>query len=195
MSSPRFDGLIFDMDGTLTRPTLDFQAIRREIGVPSGDLVEEIGKLAPDRRAAAWAVVESHEERAVALQELQDGARDLLAACRPCGLRTAIVTRNTQRSVDALCRKYHLSVDAVVTREFFFIKPHPAPVLHVLTKWALPPGRVLTIGDYVHDIVAGRAAGTRTCYFQNPGRPLCETEADYTVRSMRELRGIVFPGA
>jgi HAD superfamily hydrolase (TIGR01549 family) len=188
-----FDGLIFDMDGTLTRPTLDFQAIRREIGVPAGDLVEEIGKLPPARRAAAWSVIEAHEERAIGAQQLQDGVEPLFDACRRSGVRRAILTRNTRKSVDALCAKYGLRVDTVVTREFFFIKPHPAPIRHILAEWAIPPERVLTIGDYVHDIACGRAAGTRTCLFRNPDRPDDDTGADYVVRSMAELRRLVFP--
>ena len=44
MKEPGFRALIFDMDGTLTEPALDFQEIRREIGVCSGDLVEEIAR-------------------------------------------------------------------------------------------------------------------------------------------------------
>ena len=46
----RFDALIFDMDGTLTLPTLDFGAIRREIGIHTGDLTAEIAKLPAEIR-------------------------------------------------------------------------------------------------------------------------------------------------
>jgi hypothetical protein len=37
------------------------------------------------------------------------------------------------------------------------------------------------------------AAGTRTCFFQNPGLPFYGEKADFVVRSMAELQAIVWP--
>jgi HAD superfamily hydrolase (TIGR01549 family) len=192
MTSTRFKALIFDMDGTLTRPTLDFQAIRREIGIPSGDLTVEIPKLPPGQQKKAWAIVEEHEERAMAAQELQDGSLDLLIRCRKAQIRLGVVTRNLKKSVEHLCMKYSLQFDAVVTREFHFVKPHPAPIMHMLDLWRILPRDALTIGDYLHDIDSGRAAGTSTCFFQNPGLPFYGQNADFVVASMDELAKLVF---
>jgi HAD superfamily hydrolase (TIGR01549 family) len=189
---PRFRGVIFDLDGTLTRPTLDFAAMRREIGIPDGDLAEQIPQLPEGRRQEAWAIVEAHEERALREQELQDGALELLARCRDADIRTGVLTRNLARSVDHFCRQHGVQFDAVVTREFPFIKPRPEPVLHILEAWGMPPGDALMVGDYAHDVTCGRAAGVRTCFFQNPGRPDYGGDADYTVRSMAELDALLF---
>lgn len=193
MMTSRFSAVIFDMDGTLTRPTLDFKAIRRELGLEAaGDLALQIADLPPDRQRAAWRVIEEHEQRAMERQELQPGSSDLLEECRQRSVRTGVVTRNTRQSVDHLCRRYGLHFDAVVTREFAFIKPDPAPVAHILEKWRIEPARALVVGDYVHDIECGRAAGTATCFFRNPGMTDFGNLADYAVASMGELRGIVF---
>lgn len=192
---PRFRGLVFDMDGTLTRPSLDFDAMRRDLGIPHGDIVHAIASLPAAAQARAWAVIEQHEDLAIAAHRLQDGAEGLLAASRAAGLKLGLVTRNTQRSVDALCRKFGLAFDTVLTRAFEFMKPHPGPVLHVLDAWRLPGESVLVIGDYLHDVECGRAAGARTCFFRNPGTPDYGQDADYTVRSMRELEAIVFGGS
>jgi len=194
MTAPRYRALVFDMDGTLTVPTLDFQAIRREIGILSGDLTGEIAKLEPDEQRKAWAVIEAHEARAMAEQVLQEGAEDLLRECRRRAVKVGVVTRNARPSVDHLCRKYGLRFDAVVTREFPFLKPHPAPVLHMLEAWCLEPGRVLVVGDYLHDIDCGRAAGADTCFFQNPNVEFHGQNADFVVSSMAALSRIVFPG-
>ncbi len=192
--TPRFDGIILDLDGTLTRPTLDFAAIRREIGIGADDdLVERINILPSDRRIAAWAIVERHEEEARRRQVIQPGARELLEHCRLRGVRTAVVTRNTRRSVETFCARYEVSFDTVVTREFPFIKPHPGPIQYVLAQWKMTAERVLTVGDYIHDIASGRAAGTLTCHFRNPGCATGNIEADFSVKSMGELWELVFP--
>jgi HAD superfamily hydrolase (TIGR01549 family) len=193
MTAPRFRGLIFDMDGTLTLPALDFPAIRHETGIVAGDLVEEIAKLPPEARQRAWAVVEAHEARALDRLRLQEGARELLQRCRREAVRLGIVTRNLSRSVEALCRACGLRFDAVVTREFPLVKPHPGPVLHILEQWGVPPAEVLMIGDYVYDIASGRAAGTPTCYFHNAGAVFYGEDADFAVGSMAELERLVFP--
>ena len=182
-----FTGIIFDMDGTLTVPTLDFAAMRREIGVEAGDLVTHITQLPPPHRKQAWAVIERHEEQAIATMQLQDGAQELLHHCRKRNLKLGLVTRNAQRSVDALCKMCGITFDAVVTREFPFLKPHPEPVLHIARQWDMAPENVLVVGDYLYDIESGRAAGTRTCFFRNPGTTDFSAEADYTVDSMEEL--------
>ena len=84
-----FEGLIFDMDGTLTRPTLDFDKIRQEIGVGPGDLAHRIGMMPKKEQDRAWAIVEEHERRAMREQTLQPGVQELLAACRRAGVRPA----------------------------------------------------------------------------------------------------------
>jgi HAD superfamily hydrolase (TIGR01509 family) len=195
MKPMRFQGLIFDMDGTLTVPMLDFKAIRREIGIQGGDLVVEIGKRPPGEQKLAWEVIEAHEERAAKAMQLQPGALDLLSACRSRAVKLGLVTRNAARSVEELCRRFSLRFDAVVTREFPHMKPHPGPVLHILDAWRVDPREVLTVGDYLYDLQSGRAAGTQTCFFHNPGTTSYAQDADFSVASMAELSRLVFDPA
>ena len=192
MTHPRYKALIFDMDGTLTRPALDFRLIRQEIGRDiEGDLAHGIEALPPAEQARAWAIIEAHEERAMREQELQSGAEGLVRECRRRNVKVGVVTRNLRRSVDHLCARYGIEFDAVLTREFPHLKPDPAPVLHMLRQWGLAPADTLVVGDYLHDIDCGRAAGADTCFFQNPGQPFFGENADYLVNSMAELRPIV----
>jgi HAD superfamily hydrolase (TIGR01549 family) len=192
MNGARFEGIIFDMDGTLTVPVLDFAAMRRELGLPSGDLAHEINRLPAIRQRDAWAVVDRHEAAALDNLRLQEGAADLLHRCAAAGLRLGLLTRNQRSSVEHMCRVHALTFDAVVTREFAEIKPHPAPAQHILRQWSLDPHTVLMVGDYVHDIECGRRAGTRTCFFQNPGATFHGEGADHVVASMRELGLVIF---
>ncbi len=186
-----FRGVIFDMDGTITKPVLDFGVIRQETGILKGDLIDEIDRLDPAERAKAWAVVERHETAALEQVELQDGAADLLARCRRAGLKTGLLTRNLRKSADSICRRFGLEFDAVVTREQRPVKPHPDAVVRMLEQWRLPGAAVLVVGDYIHDIECGRTAGCRTCFFQNPGKPFLGEGADHVVSSMAVLAGII----
>jgi len=196
MTNP-FLGVIFDMDGTLTRPTLDFALIRRELGFEPGDVAHQIHALPPDQQPAAWAIIQRHEDEAMRRQDLQDGAAALLADLRRDGCKLGIATRNARRSVDHLCQRFHLEFDAIVAREFPYMKPHPEVVLHILRHWNLPAPQVLTVGDYVHDLDCGRAAGTATCFFHNPGHTFHGANANFVVSSMQQLRAILYrtPGA
>lgn len=188
-----YKGLIFDMDGTLTVPTLDFSAMRREIGIASGDIAHAVLKMPEAEQRRAWSIIEAHERRAVENLKLQDGCAAVLGRSRERGLKVGILTRNARYSVDQLCLRFGLSFDAVVTREFEQIKPHPAPVLHILKQWGMRPAEALVIGDYIHDVEAGRAAGTRTCFYHNAGFPDWGAEADFKVSSMGELEALVLP--
>ena len=77
--------IIFDLDGTLTRPYLDFDAIRAEIGLPSGPILEGIERLPETQRSRAHAILSNREREAAENSELQEGAREVIAAIRRAG--------------------------------------------------------------------------------------------------------------
>lgn len=186
--------VIFDMDGTLTVPAIDFRRLRKELGLLSGDLVEEIEKLPPEAKARAWIVVERYEDEALKHLVPQPGCVALLQRCRSAGLLIGTVTRNTQRSVDRFSSLTGFVFDGVVTRDFRPVKPHPAPVLHLLRQWRIPPSAALVVGDHGHDIESGRAAGAWTCWFENPGANAPPGPADFRAKSMAELEDFLFGG-
>jgi len=187
-----YKAVVFDLDGTLTVPTLDFNAMRAEIGIAAGDLTTEIPKLSPDAQKLAWAVIQRHEEEAIARQTPQPGALELLNECRLAGILMGIVTRNTRRSINHFMARFKVDFDGIITREEPPLKPHPDSVLRLLTKWNVKPPSTLVVGDYRHDIEAGRRAGTRTCFYQNKGVPFSGDGADFVVNSMRELHSLIF---
>ena len=59
MTPPR--AVIFDMDGTLTRPTLDFDAIHAAVGVPEPMLENMLAMLPGPERTRAFATLERAE--------------------------------------------------------------------------------------------------------------------------------------
>ena len=186
-------GVLFDMDGTLTLPSqLDFVRMRSAAGLPAGaPIFSAIEALPADRRAAAWAAIETIELEACASLQLQPGLATLFAALRTHGLRVGIATRNNPRAVDALVRAAGLPADTfdpVLTRESDFPdKPHPAIALAAAAAWELPPEACLFVGDSPDDMLCGRAAGMATCLLGDRA----EAEADVAISSLDELTAML----
>ena len=84
-SLPAPEAFIFDLDGTLTIPQLDFEVIRKEMGIAAGPILEELELLDDETAARARKVLEKHEEQAASTAVLQEGAREALAELRKNG--------------------------------------------------------------------------------------------------------------
>src|SRR5256885_2252732 len=53
---------LFDMDGPLTRPPLDFPRIKAEMGIGNRPILEALAELSGPQRQQAQAVLHRHEE-------------------------------------------------------------------------------------------------------------------------------------
>lgn len=192
MSAPtprpfRLRAVLFDFDGTLTRPgSLDFPALKREIGCPPDRFVLEWIEALPagPRRLGALAALERFELAGAAGSEPNAGAEELVGRLRGAGLRVGVLTRNGRAAVDAaLARFAHLDAaafDVIVTRDDEPApKPAPDGVLHAAAAMGVAPAELLVVGDYVLDVMAGRAAGAVTAFLTNGGDagPAGETAA------------------
>jgi HAD superfamily hydrolase (TIGR01549 family) len=161
---PRVRGIVFDMDGTLVAQVIDFDAIRRELGLPFGTpLLETMDRLPDADRAAAWAVLDRHEQAAVSAAEVLPGVVDFLAWLEARGVKRAVLTRNSRSVATAVLGRCGLSTfDPIVTRDDAPFKPQPEGLWRICKAWGLAPAEVLMLGDYVYDIQVGRNAGART---------------------------------
>ncbi len=188
----KYQGLIFDMDGTLTVPAIDFVTIRKELGISSGDdLVPIIESWPEERRRAAWRLIEKHEDEARGRTQLQPGVNAALNKFSRAGLKLAILTRNSRAGVEVLLKMIEADFEVIMTREERYIKPDPRAVLNITEQWQLPVEQTLVIGDYIHDIICARDAGAKSCFFANPGFVSYADAADYTVGSFAELETLV----
>ncbi len=188
----RFKAVIFDMDGTLTVPSLDFALIRREIGLPHGDIVSSLRSWPAEESARAWKIIEEHERRSMKGAKLQRGAKRTLGRLRAAGARLGLLTRNSAASASTFTEAFRIDFDIVVTRDFPHVKPSPEPVLHMLREWNISPAHALVVGDYIDDITCGRAAGAKTCFFVNRGKQSYADSADFAAASFAELEKILF---
>ena len=184
-------GVIFDMDGTLTVPAIDFAGMRRRLEISESDILATIKTWPHDRRKQALAIIEEFEEVARQNLEIQVGAVELLEFLDAHGLYKGLMTRNTAKTVRHLVRCLGHEFAAVLTRDFEPVKPAPEPALHICRQWNIKPGETLVVGDYRDDILCGKAAGTRTCLLVNEHNRAYATLADYAASDLYQVRELI----
>ena len=183
--------VIFDLDGTLTKPYLDFDAIRGELGV-DGPILEAIAQMDAVSRQQAEVIVLRHEREAAENATLQDGAVEVVAACRARGHAVAILTRNARPSVNLVLQNHGITVDALRTREDGAIKPSAQPILSICEELRADPRCSWMVGDHRMDILSGRAAGTHTVLMiSDQAVPEYADQSDHLIRKLSELLSIV----
>lgn len=183
------EAVAFDLDGTLVHSTLDFQAIRDELGFPQGrGLLEHIATLDdPDQAAEAHAVIRRHELAAAEKAYWMPGAPELLSALRDAGLPIAILTRNTRAAVDVMQQLLDMPVPLVLTREDCLPKPDPDGLLRIGRHYAVAPERMVYLGDFIYDLQTAHAAGSVACLYRNAGNARFAAQAHWVVDALSEL--------
>jgi HAD superfamily hydrolase (TIGR01509 family) len=184
-------GLIFDMDGTLTAPLLDFPRIKADLGIGDRPILEEIAEMDADRRRKAEAILHDHEDRAARNSALNAGCKDLLAWIEERTLRWAIVTRNSTQCAKIVLAQHRIEIETLVTRDDGLFKPHPAPLLLACERMNLEPREVWMIGDGQYDVEAGRAAGIRTVWLSHGRTKSFDATPWKIVRDLPELHRLL----
>ena len=180
--------VLFDMDGTLTVPYIDFEAIRRAVGLPpKTPILDAIGRLPPEERAQAMEILVRFEDDAADHAELNAGAREILDWIRGRGLRCGVLTRNTRRSLDRTFGKLGLTFDATVAREDAPMKPRPESAWLLCERLGVRPAEAVLVGDYLFDIQCGQAAGTLTVLLTNGSPPKFQAEPDHVIHHLNDL--------
>jgi len=181
-------GVIFDMDGTLTRPVINFGEMRRRLELPEGDILATVRSWPPERQQRAFAIIEEIEAEARERMTLQPGARELLETLAAHHIERGLLTRNTEETVRRLQQLLPIPFTAVVTRDFPSFKPDPAPALHIASLWNHPPSSILFVGDYRDDLTCGRKAGMYTCLLTDDRNRAYAPLADWAIESLDALR-------
>ncbi|MEE4298544.1 MAG: HAD family hydrolase [Pseudomonadales bacterium] len=197
-----FDGRdcwIFDLDGTLTVPNIDFDRLRSELGIPAGALILEHLATLPAAEASPLHARLAELERELACEvEAQEGCRELLEQLARDGRRLGILTRNTRAnallSLDRLGVADLFRPRDVLGRDEAAPKPDPDGILALLARWGSRPEQGVMVGDFRLDLEAGRNAGVRTVHFAHAGSGPWPELTDLTVDSLHALRAALAPG-
>ena len=184
--------VIFDLDGTITRPYLDFNQICAEIGDVQGPLLEAMEIMTPADRQRAEDILHRHELDAAENSRLNPHVPELLQRLKDQKRRIGIVTRNRLDSVRRVCRMHNLVFDGISTREDGPAKPHPFAVLHVCAQLNVTPQRSLVVGDYLFDLQSARRAGAKSILYRSQQHSHGhEREADFVIDDLNELTEII----
>jgi len=93
------------------------------------------------------------------------GVVEMVLAIRTAGLRTGLVTSKNRPGAFRGLKLIGLAeaMDLVIgADEVENPKPHPEPIERALSRLGAAPDRTIYVGDSIHDMEAGRAAGVRT---------------------------------
>jgi len=186
--------VIFDLDGTITQPYFDFDAIREEIGLArdSGPILESMEKMTAEQRQRAEDILLRHEEDALTASKLNPGAAETLRDLRSAGIQIGVLTRNTASNAFAIARKHRLNFDAVVGREDGPVKPDAFGVLELCRQFSVEPAETLLVGDYLFDLLCARAAGAGAVLLANHRRAgEFAQHADFCIENIGEIIKIV----
>jgi HAD superfamily hydrolase (TIGR01549 family) len=183
---------IFDLDGTLTHPVHDFDAIRRELGVPDHlPILEHLASLPAARAGPLRRRLDAIETAACDRATPRPGAAVLLAWLHRCGNRLGIVSRNSRASV---CRTLvaaglddAFDPSDLLGRDEAEPKPSPAGIQRLLDRWGAAADDAVMVGDFLFDLQAGRAAGVATVYLDWDGDGRWAGEADVVLPGLTWL--------
>ncbi len=153
--------------------------------------MEQLADLSPVGRERGNAILDHHERKAAERCQLHEGATDTITMLRRENLGVGLLTRNSRSSLETVCSRFGLRFDSTVSREDAPPKPSPEPVLLACSQLRADPDKVLVVGDFVFDMMAGKAAGTWTALLCSRSRQLPEVDADLEIRSLIEIRDIV----
>lgn len=186
----KIQAVIFDLDGTLTVPMLDFNQIRDEIGLnaASGDILSAIQAMNASRQRQAHAILERHEQHAARHSQLNDGVTELLAELRRKKLPIGLLTRNTRKNTMFVARRHGLDFDAVIDRDDGPAKPDAYGVLKLCEQFGAVPAETIVVGDFLHDLQSARNAGAIAVLLKtHPQAQNFENHADYAISHIGEL--------
>ncbi|KAJ8763949.1 hypothetical protein K2173_003731 [Erythroxylum novogranatense] len=206
----RLRGVVFDMDGTLTVPAIDFAAmykavlgeeeyIRVKAENPSGiDILHQIESWTPDRQRKANEVILDFERQGLDRLQIMPGAAELCGFLDSKKIRRGLITRNVKESVDLFHQRLGMMFAPALSREFRPCKPDPAPLLHICSMWEVKPSEVLMVGDSLKDdITCGKRAGAFTCLLDEKGRygspdfAKLDLEPNFKVSSLAEVHSLL----
>ena len=198
----RIDAVLFDFDGTLTRPgALDFSVIKAAIGCPDKTPVLEYmaGIDDPERRSEMAARLDRFELEGAAASVPNAGAAVIVAFIKKARLPLGVLTRNSRASVLRALENFTevapADIDVLITREDpARIKPSGEGVRLAARRLGVEPAHVLVVGDFVFDVEAGRRAGAMTVFLTNGGALPDDLESDFVIDSLTDLQPLITDG-
>lgn len=200
MLNHQIKGVLFDFDGTLTKPgAIDFNLVRKTLGCPLDmPVLEFIEQMATAKeKQNAHALLEDFEIKAARASIPHDGAETLVQKLIRHGLPVGIITRNSLRCLEIAFQNFSkvalTDFDPVLTRDAPLApKPSGEGICFCAGKWGLKPAEVLMVGDFMLDVQAGRNAGATTAFLDNAiETAFPKLDGDFNIHHLSQLDDII----
>ncbi|MCT4641145.1 MAG: HAD family hydrolase [Bacteriovoracaceae bacterium] len=185
----RFQGVIFDLDGTIVDSQLDFDLMRQEIGIPNKKPILEYLARQTDQNFIknAFEIIHQHELKGAINSTLIRDFKSFYDLLTNKNIPTAILTRNSLEVAIISIKKHQLKFDQVLSRDCAKAKPHPDGIFKICKKWNLNPKNILYIGDYKFDIETAANAGATSALILNKNNNEFKQSADIVFEEYKEL--------
>ncbi len=184
--TPLYEGVFFDLDGTLadTAPdlvaaanllrikrnlkSLPYEVLRPRASAGARGLIFGAfgyDKTHPEFEELRLEFLVNYEKNICVHTKLFDGISEILEALETHSIAWGIVTNKSERLTHSLLNLMNLAMrsQAIIGGDTTpFAKPHPAPILKAAEICSVNPLNCIYVGDDLRDIVAGKAAGMTT---------------------------------
>ena len=216
-----FQGVFFDLDGTLADTAPDLVAATNQLLIARNLTPKPYEFLRPYASAGARGLLEgafgihpdhpdfislrdeffgNYEKALLVESKLFDEMHHLLDQMDIAKLPWGIVTNKSARFTNPLVDLMGLGQRAIATVSGDTTphsKPHPEPILHAARLANIDPTKSIYVGDDIRDVVAGKAAGMKTVAaaygYCGCKEPPEAWGADYIIYKPLELLPILFP--
>jgi HAD superfamily hydrolase (TIGR01509 family) len=187
------DAVLFDMDGTLTEPILDFVRIKQDMGCPQEIPILEWMLAQPrENQARIEAKLIGFEIEAAHSAVAAEGAADTVAWLKRQGYHLGIITRNCIRAVAVTLERCGLQIDCLWTREDRPHKPSGQAVVGLCGRMGVAASRAVVVGDYKFDLEAAREAGSAAVLLVHRDElPEWASLADVVIRRLTDLKDLL----
>ncbi len=184
------------MDGTLTVACHDFNAIRRQLGMPENKpILEEIKKLPVAQAQQVHQQLYDIELELAYQAQPQPDVERLLGILSESGYNLGILTRNSLEiaftTLKACGLVDYFKPQNVLGRECCAPKPDPEGILKLISQWAVDPSETVMVGDYWFDLKSGYTAGTHTIHFDVNSSNLWPDVTHFRIKSFAEITDII----
>jgi phosphoglycolate phosphatase len=221
LSKSPYQGVFFDLDGTLADTAPDLVAATNQLLIARNLEPKPYEFLRPYASAGARGLLEgafgispdhpdfitlrdeffgNYEKALLVESKLFDDMHHLLEQMDIAKLPWGIVTNKSARFTNPLVDLMGLGQRAVATVSGDTTphsKPHPEPILHAARLANIDPTQSIYVGDDIRDVVAGKAAGMKTVAaaygYCGCTEPPEAWGADYIIHQPLELLSIIFP--
>ena len=183
---------IFDLDGTLTIAVHDFNAIRKELGIPEGQpIIKTLESLPLEESNKQKKKLQEIEEKLALNASPAPGVKRLLETLSKQNYFFGILTLNSKENawttLNAIGLSKYFKNEFVIGRWCEEPKPSPNGAKKLLNQWNVCSSEALIVGDYIYDLQVGRAAAIATVHVDPSGIFAWPELADISVCSLNEL--------